>query len=110
MITFIIVAIPILIYASDENEDIVATGMNLFNSSFSGSGIDIIIPVLIAIIVCRDFTSESIRLIVGRGYSKTKIYANRSYYSGGCFDMVCYHRFSMVCFILWGRFIKVCKE
>lgn len=77
LIVIALVSLPILLYGSDDVEHLESIGMNLFHSSFSGSFIDILLPILIAMIVCRDFTSESIRLIVGRGYSRAQIYCSK---------------------------------
>ena len=77
LIVIAIVALPVLLYISDETIYLQSTGLNLFHSSFSGSLIDILLPILISILVCRDFSSDAVRLIVGRGYSRTKIFFSK---------------------------------
>ena len=77
IIAVLVVAVPIAVISSESVENVQSEANNLFNSAFSGSGIDLIIPILISIIVTRDFSNDSIRLIVGRGYSRIGIYCSK---------------------------------
>ena len=77
LIAVLVVAVPIAVISSESIENVQSEAINLFNSAFSGSGIDLLIPILISIIVTRDFSNDSIRLIVGRGYSRIGIYCSK---------------------------------
>lgn len=73
-IVILLIAVPILIFASEDMQNV---GTYLFLSSFSGSGIDMLLPVLISLLLCGDFTSGTVRLMVGRGYSRASIYLSK---------------------------------
>ena len=73
-IVALLIGLPIVVYAADAVENIPSLAGYLFISSFSEGGIDMLLPILIALLICGDFSSGSIRLIVGRGYSRTKVY------------------------------------
>ncbi len=52
-------------------------GQYMLLSCISGSGVDIIVAILIAINVCGDFSAGAIKAIVARGYSRTSVYLSK---------------------------------
>lgn len=77
VIVVLLVAMPIIVFSLEDIENIQNLSTELFLSSFAVSGIDMILPVLIALLVCNDYNSGAIRLIIGRGYGRTAVYCSK---------------------------------
>ncbi len=73
-IVMLMIGLPILAYAMDPAEKAPSFYNYLFLSSFSEGGVDMLLPILTALLICRDFSSGFIKVVVGRGYSRTKVY------------------------------------
>lgn len=77
IIAVLVVAAPIAVMSTLRSNNVQGDAINYFNSAFSGSGMDLLIPILISIIVTRDFSNDSMGLIAGRGYSRISIYCSK---------------------------------
>lgn len=76
-IVVLLIAVSIMLFASEDTQDVQGLGSYLLLSAFSGSGTDILLPILVALLVCGDFKSGSVKLIVARGYSRTAVYCSK---------------------------------
>lgn len=73
IIALIVVATS-YIYSSLPDEGVQTTASNMLLTSVSGASVDIVLAVLIAILICEDFTNGIAKSIIGRGYSRKTVY------------------------------------
>lgn len=71
---FITILLSIFTAMSGLESNINVNGkMSILQTMIPGSGIDLLIAVLVPIMVCNDFANGAIRLILGRGYSRGEL-------------------------------------
>ena len=61
----------------DFSEDLGLSGINSLIGALSSSSFTMISGIFVALFVCEDYTSQTVKNIYAKGYSRTKVYLSK---------------------------------
>ncbi len=78
----------VTVSASDDG--FLYTGIYMLVGAVSSSNFTIVLAIFLSLFVCSDYTNGTLKNIIARGYSRTRIYAVKYMVSLGCHNIL-YH-------------------
>lgn len=77
IILIAIISVTAFAFSIDFEDESVYTNMYFLMTSLSGCSLDLMIPIVIATLVCSDFSNGTIKNIISRGYNRLTIYVGK---------------------------------